>query len=503
MKNKVIIALIILCIIVSVVPSYTVKAGVTDNNTGNIIRKTTTNYYTTIEFKGKVTDEKTGKVENFEKKSEELIGNYDSELVLTNIESLKTEFRNWATEKKASIINYSDGEVTDYYYDAHDEITQSKDGNSDVILIGDINDLDNAYTTQGTITINTILDKHQTFTINAEVIIKNDDVDPSKVVKNINVELTAPTIGDSVTLRNVHNDEYNYDYQEPDNVPTVTVSDNGNYEVTHTEWITGTYVEIGDEFESPFSGVFEKDKYYYAMVYVSAKEGYFLSEDKLQIKVNGEKPAEVFTVYGKTNTMFIAKIKAKENSFVYNLNDEYGNKISFKEQKGKILAFSMMDILSLTEDQVVELGGTKELFDEIVTGTTNSTKEYGTLLKLYDIVVSDASVDIHQVDGGFVIKIKITNDMKEYDNFKLIYVNDDYTIEKPVTLTKEGDYLVGTLKHLSGYALVGNKAEITAEDNKLVSNPETGDNIAIIVAVFVFATLGLYITSKISKKTNQ
>ena len=58
MKNKVIIALIILCIIVSVVPSYTVKAGVTDNNTGNIIRKTTTNYYTTIEFKGKVTDEK-------------------------------------------------------------------------------------------------------------------------------------------------------------------------------------------------------------------------------------------------------------------------------------------------------------------------------------------------------------------------------------------------------------------------------------------------------------
>ena len=72
-------------------------------------------------------------------------------------------------------------------------------------------------------------------------------------------------------------------------------------------------------------------------------------------------------------------------------------------------------------------------------------------------------------EGPFYIKIKMTDEMKKYDIFKIVYIDveDNLATEAPITLTRDGEYLVGTLEHLSTYALVGSNTP---------SSPQTGDN---------------------------
>ena len=169
--KKIIAIFIVLGLIVSFIPVIS-NAAITDqeeSGTGQINRVTTTNYFTTIQLKGTFENSKTGEVEEFNLTSEEIAGNYTDEEVVAKIEQMKGEFQDWAIEQGATVIEFTDEQVADYYYDAHDEITQenSNQAGSDVILVGDIDDLDSAYTGLGQITINTILDKHQTFAITA------------------------------------------------------------------------------------------------------------------------------------------------------------------------------------------------------------------------------------------------------------------------------------------------------------------------------------------------
>lgn len=131
-------------------------------------------------------------------------------------------------------------------------------------------------------------------------------------IGSINIALKAPIIGESVTTTQVEHEGFGEFVQ--DNKPDATVEEGANYEITETMWITGTYPEVGDGFEEPISTTFEKDKYYYASISVSAKTGYKLAND-VEIKVNGEIPAEVFAVYDNgSSTFFIAKIKATDKA---------------------------------------------------------------------------------------------------------------------------------------------------------------------------------------------
>ena len=142
-----------------------VSAGVTDTGSDQIKRETKTNYFTKISFKGEVTDTKTGTKETFTKESSEITGNYSDTSVKNEVNKLKKEFIKWAKEKGA--ISFSAGEngVTDYYYDAHDEITQSNETSN--------------------INITTVLDKHQTYVVNYSA--KIEDV---KFTKGANGKFT-------------------------------------------------------------------------------------------------------------------------------------------------------------------------------------------------------------------------------------------------------------------------------------------------------------------------
>ena len=184
------------------------------------------------------------------------------------------------------------------------------------------------------------------------------------------------------------------------------------------------------------------------------------------------------------------------------------NSISFNAKAGKTYQFDMRDRLSITDDQLQQLANDlndpEYTFEKLKT-MLNNLIEYGRvaagdgkLLKLYELYLHENGTEIHEVDNGFKIKIKITDDMKGYDSYKLVFIDEDGKTEEPIQLTINGEYLEGTLPHLSMYALIGN----TNSSQNNTSNPQTGDNIIFYISMLGLSIVGFVGCFVFVKKNN-
>lgn len=287
---------IVLAVITAVTLLYGVNAGVTDSN---ISRKTTTNYFTTVKLHGELYNEFTDETLEYNSQSEELAGNVGDDNITAVITEAVNGFNTWANEWGATTIGEPNGGISDYYYDAHDEITQSIGNNttSNTILVGDINDIENTYINNGQVTINTILDKHQTYSITISASKEDKDL------KKASVTLQAPKVGDKVELTTVDDGYGPYNVQTA--FPTVSTTTKGIY--VNAFWVQGTEDLSGEQ----FVGTFEENTYYYALIDFEAEEGYTLNNYFPDgITINGSAPEEIFAVYGNKWTHCIAKVKA-------------------------------------------------------------------------------------------------------------------------------------------------------------------------------------------------
>ena len=178
----------------------------------------------------------------------------------------------------------------------------------------------------------------------------------------------------------------------------------------------------------------------------------------------------------------------------YTVLDENGNSISFTEEKDREFTFTIINYLSFTDEQLEEAGIPKEMYNQVLEVLKNVTKDYGTLLAFYEIeVINDDGFQVHESQSKFNIKIKMTDEMKKYNTFKIINVDMDdqgnISTENPINLKVEGDYLVGTLEHLSNYALTG--SYVAPSNNSTTNNPQTGDNIYMWFGMLLISVLGL------------
>lgn len=199
---------------------------------------------------------------------------------------------------------------------------------------------------------------------------------------------------------------------------------------------------------------------------------------------------------GKT----VEELNQKEYKINSNTNSD--DSISFKALEGEIYSFDIKNRKDTTDEDIqhiVDLFDDPDFTFEILKNQLNKIIDYGEkaasgkgdLLKLYEMYLYNNGNEIHEAEGGFKLKLKMTDDMKGYDSYKLIYIAEDGTTEEAIELTKNEEYLEGTLQHLSIYALVGSKTEtITGEDTTTAPGiiPQAGVDMAIvfiIITVFV------------------
>lgn len=186
----------------------------------------------------------------------------------------------------------------------------------------------------------------------------------------------------------------------------------------------------------------------------------------------------------------------------------------FSDDEGHEFELSVQELMNLTAEQLEAFDITEEEYKAAVEAITEALKEYGTILNVYEIHVDDEDEDYSHF-GELTFKIKMTDEMKKYNSFKFICI-DNETIKKEdiVDLDVEDGYLVGHLFHLSNYALVAKNIENTdntstnssttenttdatkpTEEAK-TNNPKTGDNIMIFVSMFIISIIGTAVVIK-------
>ena len=183
----------------------------------------------------------------------------------------------------------------------------------------------------------------------------------------------------------------------------------------------------------------------------------------------------------------------------YSVEEEGGSLIEFKDESGHSFHLHIQDFLKMTDQELEAAGIPLDLFNQVKEILTESTKQYGTMLSVLEIYLEDENHnEIHQpLEGNFTLKIRMTDEMKQYNTFKLIYLNDDFSLGQVITLEKQTiggvDYLVGTLNHLSNYVLTG-----TTTNNS--TNPQTFDNIYTYVFMLIASILTMAWGFKLVKK---
>ena len=353
-------------------------------------------------------------------------------------------------------------------------------------------------------------------------------------IHRIDATFEAPIVGTLVEAE-YRASSGTHDPKTQTNRPIVNVPDDVDYYVyyDYTYWYVGENGYDYDTYFDVFQGTIEKNTTYKATIYVnSIAEGYEFADD-LKVFVNGEEVTDFYNMKFWVDVQYeIESIENTEEYTVESPTDEADATISFIEEKGEFYSFDIRDYLAITDediqkeidlwnkvledDEKLTFEEVKAEFDKVVNYGKNAANGKGDLLKLYELYLYNNGDEVHEVDGGFKLRLKITDDMKGYDSYKLIYIAEDGTTEDAIELTKNGEYLEGTIPHLSMYALVGSKTETaeaptsdTTDTNTEVeetktetpsSNPKTGDNIAIWISLMVVSMLGVVGTVKFVKK---
>ena len=166
------------------------------------------------------------------------------------------------------------------------------------------------------------------------------------------------------------------------------------------------------------------------------------------------------------------------------LKTESGFEVTFEGKEETEYNLTVVDFLTLTPEVLEELEVSEEEYKEIKDLFENSVEGYGDLLNVFVIEVDYRG---QQYTDEVNFKIKMTDDMKKYNKFRFIYLdeNNEFKVGEIVDAKVEGDYLVGTLPHLSVYAVTGEYVEEQS------NNPKTNDNIIFNIIMLLLCISGL------------
>ena len=168
-----------------------------------------------------------------------------------------------------------------------------------------------------------------------------------------------------------------------------------------------------------------------------------------------------------------------------------GETTSYQDESETIYLVSEDDaMLPMYKLIVTEIMDEKEL-----SSIQETLKSNEKLLKLYDINIVDGNGEIVKLENGsYLIKIKMTEDLKKYDNYSVVYIDESGKVAETLKAKIDGEYITFTTTHLSSYGVVG------LSD---VENPQTYDSIITYLVIMISAILGIIGVATYLKTTNK
>ena len=319
------------------------------------------------------------------------------------------------------------------------------------------------------------------------------DYGDNQPIDTLNISVERPKIGDSVNVVRERDEENDFEYDLPTLFPNAAV-ENANCDIEFPHYIKG-FPSMMEDFDTFFTGTFEEGQYYYIELRLLAKEGFaFAGNDDMTITVNGENANYEKGEYnqeGYQEYLVYVKVLATEEddkTEEYTLNSGEFT-VMFKDIPNHHYQLFIEDVLSLTPEERERYEIPEEEFNTLLEKVKETVKEYGDLLRIYAINIREGG---NAYEGKATIKIKYTDELKKYNTFKFVYLdeNNKFKITDIVNLRVEGDYIVGEVPHFSAYALTGT----------YVDNPKTNDNIILYVSLLGISLLGIVGVSIYSKK---
>lgn len=129
------------------------------------------------------------------------------------------------------------------------------------------------------------------------------------------------------------------------------------------------------------------------------------------------------------------------------------------------------------------------------------------LISFYDVNVVKNKKPVKMKNGKYTIKIKIDKDsIGDYEDYQIIYVNDNGEIEEYLDGVIEGDYIVFNTTHLSQYGVIAKEkvvepVMVEVNDNKVVDVSyilKVSILVAVIIIYLVIVSI-LLVKSKLIK----
>ena len=201
--------------------------------------------------------------------------------------------------------------------------------------------------------------------------------------------------------------------------------------------------------------------------------------DKTKCNAGGQTSTSTYGVYSNKHILTTS-------------NGTYTLKPNVKAETDGV-KFESADAFS-TEYTLVVAPKTEKDVKDVTTKLTEAYKDNKKvaglkLISLHEINIVDGNDEVVPMENGkYTISIPVAKDLRNFKNYKVIYVNEAGEIQETIDAKLVDGKVVFTTTHLSTYGVIGY--------NNPTTNPETSDNIvtyAVILCASIFA-LGSAVT---------
>lgn len=195
--------------------------------------------------------------------------------------------------------------------------------------------------------------------------------------------------------------------------------------------------------------------------------------DKTKCNAGGQTSTSTYGVYSNkhilttSNETYTLKpnVKVETDGVKFESNDAFSTEYT-------------LVVTPKTEDE------TKAVATKLTEAYKDNKKVAGLkLISLHEINIVDGNDEVVPMENGkYIISIPVAENLRNFKNYKVIYVNEAGEIEETIDAKLVNGKVVFTTTHLSTYGVIGY--------NNPTTNPETSDNIvtyAVILCASIFA----------------